>query len=255
MVNLHNKVALITGASRGIGRGCAIEMAKCGADIIVNYRSHPDEAEAVVEAIQTLGRRAIAVGADVADRKAVEAMTRQGIDCFGKIDILVNNAAMSIRRPFLEIAVEEVARTIDVCMWGVFHCSQVVARRMVERGGGGKILIISSVHAFIPYGNSIAYNTAKAGINNMGYTMATELAQYRINVNVIEPGWTDTPGERNFYSEEQLQEGGKQLPWGRLATIEDIGKAAAFLCSDAADYITGACLRVDGGLWLPRYRS
>ena len=83
--------------------------------------------------------------------------------------------------------------------------------------------------------------------------MATELTQHHINVNVIEPGWTDTPGERNFATEEELQEGGKKLPWGRLGTIEDIGQAAAFLCSDAADYITGACLKVDGGFWLPRY--
>ena len=180
---------------------------------------------------------------------------QQGLDRFGKIDILVNNAAMSIRRRLLEISVEEVSQTIDVCMWGVFHSSQVAARHMVERGEGGKILIISSVHAFIPFGNSLAYNTAKAGINHMGYTMATELTQHRINVNIIEPGWTDTPGERNFSTEEELQEGGKKLPWGRLGTIEDIGKAAAFLCSDAADYITGACLRVDGGFWLPKYEK
>ena len=253
MIDLHNKVALITGSSRGIGRGCAIEMAKCGADIVLNYRTHPDEAEAVAQAVRQLGRHAITVGADVAEREAVEAMVQQGVDQFGKIDTLVNNAAMSIRKPFLDISVAEVSRTIDVCMWGVFHCSQAVARQMVKRGEGGKILIISSVHAFIPFGNSVAYNTAKAGINNMGYTMATELAQHRINVNVIEPGWTDTPGERNFATDEELQAGGQKLPWGRLGTIEDIGKAAAFLCSDAADYITGACLRVDGGFWLPWY--
>ena len=252
MVDLQGKVALITGSSRGIGRGCAIEMATCGADIVINYRTHPDEAEEVAEIVRGLGRNAITVGSDIADRNAVEAMVQQGIDRFGKIDILVNNAAMSIRKPFLEIPVADVERTIDVCMWGVFHCSQVAARHMVERGEGGKILIISSVHAFIPFGNSVAYNTAKAGINHMGYTMATELTEHRINVNIIEPGWTDTPGERNFATEDELREGGKKLPWGRLGTIEDIGKTAAFLCSDAADYITGACLRVDGGFWLPR---
>ncbi|MCE2396108.1 glucose 1-dehydrogenase [Candidatus Poribacteria bacterium] len=252
MVDLHGKVALITGSSRGIGRGCAVEMATCGADIVINYRTHPDEAAEVAEIVRGLGRNALTVGADIADRDAVETMVQQGIDQFGKIDILVNNAAMSIRKPFLEIPVADVERTIDVCMWGVFHCSQVAARHMVERGEGGKILIISSVHAFIPFGNSVAYNTAKAGINHMGYTMATELTEHRINVNVIEPGWTDTPGERNFATEEELREGGKKLPWGRLGTIEDIGKTAAFLCSDAADYITGACLRVDGGFWLPR---
>ena len=253
MINLQNKVALITGASRGIGRGCAIEMAGCGADIVINYRTHPEEAEQVAEAVQHAGRQAITVAADVADRESVEAMVQQGIDHFGKIDILVNNAATSIRKPFLETSVAEVSRTIDVCMWGVFHPSQLVARHMVERGEGGKILIISSVHAFIPFGDSVAYNTAKAGINNMGYTIATELTQHHINVNVIEPGWTDTPGERNYFTEEELQEDGAKLPWGRLGTIEDIGKAAAYLCSDAADYITGACLRVDGGFWLPRY--
>ena len=252
MVDLQGKVALITGSSRGIGRGCAIEMATCGADIVINYRTHPDEAEEVAEIVRGLGRNAMTVGADIADRDAVETMVQQGIDRFGKIDLLVNNAAMSIRKPFLEIPVADVSRTIDVCMWGVFHCSQVAARHMAERGKGGKILIISSVHAFIPFARSVAYNTAKAGINHMGYTMATELTEHRINVNVIEPGWTDTPGERNFATEEELKEGGKKLPWGRLGTIEDIGKAAAFLCSDAADYITGACLRVDGGFWLPR---
>ena len=252
MVDLQGKVALITGSSRGIGRGCAIEMATCGADIVINYRTHPDEAEEVAEIVRGLGRDAFTVGADIADRDAVEAMVQQGVDRFGKIDILVNNAAMSIRKPFLEIPVADVSRTIDVCMWGVFHCSQVAARHMAERGEGGKILIISSVHAFIPFGNSVAYNTAKAGINHMGYTMATELTEHRINVNIIEPGWTDTPGERNFATEEELREGGEKLPWGRLGTIEDIGKTAVFLCSDAADYITGACLRVDGGFWLPR---
>ena len=252
MISLQDKIALITGSSRGIGRGCAIEMAKCGADIVINYRTHPDEGEEVAEAVRQLGRSAITVGADIANREAVESMMEKAIDQFGKIDIMVNNAAMSIRKPFLEIPVADVARTIDVCMWGVFHCSQVAAQRMVERSEGGKILIISSVHAFIPFAQSVAYNTAKAGINHMGYTMATELTQHRINVNIIEPGWTDTPGEQKFATEEELQEGGKQLPWGRLGTIEDIGKAAAFLCSDTADYITGACLRVDGGFWLPR---
>ena len=169
MIDLHNKVALITGSSRGIGRGCAIEMARCGADIVINYRTHPGEAEEVAEVVRQFGRDVITVGADVSNRGAVEMMVQQGIDRFGKIDILVNNAAMSIRKPFLEISVAEVSRTIDVCMWSVFHCSQVVARHMVERNEGGKILMISSVHAFIPFGDSVAYNTAKAGINNMGY--------------------------------------------------------------------------------------
>jgi glucose 1-dehydrogenase len=122
---------------------------------------------------------------------------------------------------------------------------------MVRQGEGGKIVNISSVHAFIPFPRSTAYNTAKAGINHMGHTIAAELIRHRINVNTIEPGWIDTPGERQYATDEEIREGGSRLPWGRLGTIEDIGQAAAFLCSPAADYITGAVLRVDGGFWLP----
>lgn len=253
MIDLQGKVAFVTGGARGIGRGCALEMAKCGADIVLYDMGNREAAEETVDMIRQVGREAIVAVGDVTDRNAVEAGVQQSLDRFGKIDILVNNAGSSIRNPFLELSVEDAAKTIDVCMWGVFHCSQIVARHMVARGGGGKILIISSVHAFLPFGNSVAYNTAKAGIINMGNTIATELAGHRINVNVIEPGWTDTPGERNYSTVEEQREGAKQLPWGRLGTIEDIGKAAAFLCSDAADYITGATLRVDGGYWLPRY--
>ena len=253
MIDLQNRVAFITGGARGIGRGCALEMAKCGADIVIYDKGNREAAAETVEMIRQVGGEAIIVVGDVTDRNAVEAGVKQSIDRFGKIDILVNNAGSSIRNPFLELSAEDAAQTIDVCMWGVFHCTQIVARHMVARGGGGKILIISSVHAFIPFGNSVPYNTAKAGIINMGNTIATELAQHRINVNVIEPGWTDTPGERNYSTLEEQREGAKKLPWGRLGTIEDIGKAAAFLCSDAADYITGATLRVDGGYWLPRY--
>ena len=252
MVNLENKVAIVAGSSRGIGRGCAIEMAKVGADVVVTYRTHPEEAQEAAEIIRQMGREALVVELDIADRQAVENMVQATLDKFGKINILVNNAAVTIRKPFLEMPVEDMAHVLNVSLWGVFHCSQAAARVMVKQGQGGNIIIISSIHAVIPYANSLPYNTAKAGINNMGYTMATELAPYRINVNVIEPGWIDTPGERKLATEEELKAEGEKIPWGRLGAIEDIGKAAAFLASDAADYITGACLRVDGGFWLPR---
>jgi glucose 1-dehydrogenase len=251
-MKLTDRVALVTGASRGIGRGCALELARAGADVVVNYRSHADEAEAVVQEIRGIGRRAISYGADVGDRAAVDGMVAAALAEFGRIDILVNNAAYSIRKPFIDYTEAEFAEVLQVAMWSVFHCSQAVARHMVERGGGGKILVISSIHAFIPFPNSSPYNTAKAGINHMAYTLAGELAPHRINVNVIEPGWTDTPGERRYYSEEQLRAAGQQLPWGRLGHPEEIGKAAVFLASDDADYITGANLRVDGGIWLKR---
>jgi glucose 1-dehydrogenase len=251
-MKLANRVALVTGASRGIGRGCALELARAGADVLVNYRTHPDEAEAVVAEIRAMGRRALAHGADVGSRPEVDRMVAAALSEFGRIDILVNNAAYSIRKPFLDYTEDEFAEVMRVAFWSVVHCTQAVGRHMVARGGGGKIIVISSVHAFLPFPNSSPYNAAKAGINHLAYSLAGELAPHHINVNVIEPGWTDTPGERRYYSEEELKTAGQKLPWGRLAQPEEIGKAAAFLASDDADYITGASLRVDGGIWIQR---
>jgi glucose 1-dehydrogenase len=250
--DLPGKVALVTGASRGIGRGCAIELARAGARVTVNYDSHEDEARDTAAEIERLGSEAMIYGASVADRPAVDAMVAATVERFGRLDIVVANAARSVRRPFLELTPQDVADTWAVSLWGVFHAAQAGARVIARQGEGGKIVVISSVLSFIPFANSLPYNTAKAGINQMAYTMAAELTGHRINVNVIEPGWTDTPGERAFLSEAELQAAAGELPWGRLATIEDVGRACAFLCSSAADYITGACLRVDGGYWLPR---
>ncbi len=247
MIDLTGKVALITGSSRGIGRGCALEMARAGADIAVNYRSQQAAAEEVADAVRAMGRRAVVIGSDVSVREQVDDMVAATVDQLGKVDIAVCNAARSHRAPFLELTVEQVQETLDVTLWGVFHVAQSCARQMVARGQGGAILFISSVHAFLPVPESMPYNTAKAGINHMASTIANELSSQRIRVNVIEPGWIDTPGERKYASEEELAEKGKQLPWGRLGSIEDMGKAATYLCSDAADYVTGSVLRADGG--------
>ena len=250
MIDLKGKVALITGSSRGIGKGCAIEMAKAGADIAINYYSHAEDAEEVATQIRALGRQALTWQADVADRQAVEEMVAGVAAHLGHLDILVCNAYYSKREPFLEIGMEGMRRTLEVSLWGAFHAAQLGARQMVRQGKGGAILFISSVHAFIPVPTALAYNTAKAGMNHMAATIAAELLGHHIRANVIEPGWIDTPGERQFATEEQIREGGKKLPWGRMGTIEDLGKAATFLCSDAADYITGEVMKVDGGLWL-----
>ena len=247
MIDLKDKVALITGSSRGIGRGCALEMARQGANIIVNYHSHPEDAEEVAGQVRNLGQEVLVCGADVSQRPAVDRMVEEAIGRFGHLDILVCNSYYSRREPFLELSIEGMQRTLDVSLWGVFHAAQAGARQMKAQGNGGSILFISSVLARIPKPTSLAYNTAKAGIEHMAATIAAELAADRIRVNVIEPGWTDTPGERQFATEEELQEEGQKLPWGRLGTSEEIGKAATFLCSDAADYITGAVLKVDGG--------
>jgi glucose 1-dehydrogenase len=254
MKRLKGKVALVTGASRGIGRGIALCLAAEGADVVVNYRSHPGEAQEVVAAITAMGGRVLAWQADVADRDAVAGMIAAAVAAFGRLDIAVANAATSIREPVLEAAWEHVQQVIEVSQFGVFHTCQLAARQMVAQAQagecGGKIVIISSILEEIPAPGSAAYNMAKAAINHLGRTMAAELAGHHINVNMVNPGWIDTPGERRFSSEEQLREGGRRIPWGRLGTPEDIGRAVAFLASDDADYITGAMLRVDGGFVL-----
>jgi len=250
-VKLAGKTAIVTGASRGIGRATALELARHGADVTVNYAAGAGPAAEVVREIEALGRRAIAFQADVAQRPAVDEMVRETVAAFGQLDILVNNAAFSIRKLFLELEAAEVERTWAVCQWGVFHASQAAARQMVRQGRGGNIVVVSSVHSFRPYPGGTAYNAAKAAVNQMAFTWAAELVPHGIRVNVIEPGWTDTPGERRYYSEERLREGAAEVPMGRLARPEEIAKGVLFLVSEEdSSYATGSCLRMDGGFAL-----
>lgn len=247
---LSGKFALVTGAARGIGRGCALELARAGADVAVNDLHASDEAAAVVAGIESLGRRAVLLPGDAFDHASCGEITARAVESLGRLDILVSNPAFSRRGDFLDYPAATFDAVIKGTLYGGFAISQHVARHMVQRGGGGKILFISSVHALMPYARSVAYNAAKAGLNHMARTIAGELARHRINVNVIEPGWIDTPGEHAAFGDDYLRQEGARLPWGRLGTPADIGKAAVFLASDDADYITGSSLVVDGGYLL-----
>lgn len=248
------KTALITGGSQGIGRGIALSLAAEGCAIVVNYRSNLDEAKAAATMIEQLGSEALIVQADTSDREAVKHMFAQAIDHFGRIDIVVANAAYSVRETVVEAVWDNVLKTIEVSQFGVFHTCQFAAQHMVsqELTGKcrGKIIIISSILAEAAPPANAAYNMTKAAINHLGATLAAELAKSRINVNMINPGWIDTPGERKYATEEELIAGAKRIPWERLGTPEDIGKAVAYLASDDADYVTGATLRIDGGFLL-----
>lgn len=239
-MKLAGKTAIVTGGARGIGAAIAAAFMREGARVTTfDLRESESRSESVMHVV-----------GDVADRNAVESMINRTANEFGSLDIVVNNAAYSSRAPLLEMTVEDVGRTWDVGMWGVFHVTQLAARQMVDQGHGGSIIQISSVHASRPYPNAAAYNAAKAAVNHMSATWALELSSYGIRVNMIEPGWIDTPGERAFLTEEQIRASAVKLPFGRLGTPEEIAQGAVFLASDDASYVTGAVLRIDGAFAL-----
>ena len=249
---LIGKVALVTGAARGIGRGCALELARQGADLLINDRESSPELAEVVDIASELGRRVSTVIADVFQPDMAEEMVADGVAALGRIDILVSNPAFSRRGRFLDYSAEDFQRTIAGTLSSGFFISQPVARQMVQQGDGGSIIFISSVQAEMPAAGCFAYSAAKAGLNQLTRSLAVELCPHRIRVNAIEPGWIDTAGERRVFSDAVVETAGSLLPWGRIGVPADIGHAAAFLASPQADYLTGAILPVDG---LFRYKD
>ncbi len=250
-MKLLGKNALVTGSSRGIGRGCAIELARAGANVAINYFSNRDEAESLAREIEALGRKAVIFQGDVSQQEVIERMIDETAQALGSLDLFVSNAVYSDREPMLKANLDGFRRTIDVCMWGAFYGVRAAALKMVAQGQGGAMAVISSPHAVIAIPTAMAYNMAKAAIDHMARTAAIELAPHRIRINIIHPGWIDTPGERKFFTEEQLAEGARKLPFGRLGQPEEIGKAVAFALSDDAAYMTGSTLLIEGGVSLP----
>lgn len=254
-MNLKGKTALVTGAAQGIGKGCAIALARAGAGLILNDRPGSPVLAATVDELRALGVPVHPVEMDVFSRAGCESLVAEALRLAGGIDILVSNPAFSRRGDFLTYDPDLLDRTFEGTFKAGFHLSQLTARHMVERGRGGKIVFISSVQARMPFARCAPYGAAKAALNMLTQTLAVELCAHRINVNVIEPGWIDTPNEHVTFSDEVLEAEGKKLPWGRLGTPDDIGHAAAFLCSPAADYITGVILPVDGGFRFKHLRA
>ena len=248
---LDGKRAVVSGSSRGIGRGIAVELAKAGADVVVNYRSHGDEADEVIKECEAAGAKAFKVAADLAVQSEVESLIDQACELLGGLDIVVSNAAYSDRHLMLESDMDEFRKTIDISMWGAFYLVRAGAAKLVDAGSGGNIVVISSPHAHMAMPGAMAYNMAKAANDQMARTVACELAPHRIRCNIIHPGWTDTPGERKFFTEETLKTESAKLPWGRLGKTSEIGRGVVFLCDPASEYLTGSTLTIDGGIQLP----
>jgi glucose 1-dehydrogenase len=255
---LAGQKALVTGASSGIGRAVALALGDAGADVVVNYLSGDDEAEAVVGAINEKGSSAIAIRADVSQEGQVQAMFARMLERFGTIDILVNNAGLQKDARFEEMTLQQWNTVIGVNLTGQFLCAREAVREFKRRGvrpeiscAAGKIVCMSSVHDRIPWAGHVNYAASKGGVMLMMQSIAQEVAPYRIRVNSVSPGAIRTPINRPAWeTPKAYAELMKLIPYNRIGEPEDVARVAVWLASDEADYITGATLYVDGGMTL-----
>jgi NAD(P)-dependent dehydrogenase (short-subunit alcohol dehydrogenase family) len=244
MGKLDGRVALITGSGRNIGRGVALRLAAEGADIVVNARSDAAEAEAVAEEVRALGRAALPVLADVSDREQVEAMVAKANERFGKVDILINAAAIRPHKPFLELSQTEWEAVRGVILDGAFYCTQTVLRSMVANGFGRVVFFVGD-GAWSGGAERAHVSAAKMGLVGMCRALATEFAPQDIRFNVISPGRIDTTRDATWYPRPMNLTG--DIPLGRLGRPDDIADACLFLVSDDSRWMTGQTMHVNGG--------
>ena len=244
-MRLPGRIAAITGGALGIGRATALTFAEEGASVALGD-IQVEPAEAVAQEIRARGGRAIAVGLDVGDAAAVQAFVDRVVAEFGRLDIMFANAGIAHSAPFLEHPEAQWHRVLRVNLTGVFLCCQVAARQMVKQGGGGRIITTASINGFRGVENLVGYNAAKAGVIEMTRTMAVELAQHRIAVNAIAPAQIDTRLTRTL-PESARRRRVERIPMARFGEPDEVARAALFLASDDASYVTGHTLAVDGG--------
>ncbi len=246
-MRLKDKVALVTGSSRGVGRAVALRFAKEGARIVVNYTSNEKAANEVVDEAKSMGSEAIAVKADVARKSEAEHLVQSGIDTFGSLDILVNNAGFTRPAMMIKMTEEQWDQVVDIHLKGAFLCSQAAGRQMKEQKSG-KIINVMSVAGLVGTVGQINYSAAKGGILSMTKSIARELARYNICANVISLGIVATDMTEKIRSDEKLKEiYMNRILLKRFAEADDISPAFVFLASDESNYITGQLLCVDGG--------
>lgn len=242
------KVALVTGSSRGIGKACAIRLAEKGFDIVINYNSSKEAADKVKEEITDLGGRAIAVQADTSDLKQVQDMFRTAFKEFGRLDVLVNNAGVVNDAYLLMLSAESLQKSLDVNIRGYFNCAQQAALKMMKNKSG-RIINISSVSSVHSLAGQSVYSATKGAVNSMTSTLAKELAPYGIQVNAVAPGFVETEMIGSI-PEEKLNEYLNAIPMKRLADPKEIAEAVSLLADGSLSYMTGQVLILDGGLSL-----
>ena len=257
-VVLDRQPALVTGANSGIGRAVALGLAASGADVVVNYVSEPAAAEEVTHEIQACGRKAIAIKADVGNEEEVRSMFTRAIDHFGTLHIVVNNAGLQQDAPFHDMTMEQWNKVLRVNLTGQFLCAREAVREFKRRGvitdisaAAGKLVCMSSVHQEIPWAGHVNYAASKGGVMQMMRSIAQEVAPLGIRVNGVAPGAIRTPINRTAWeTKEQYERLMTLVPYKRIGEPDDIAQAVAWLVSDAADYVTGATLFIDGGMTL-----
>lgn len=249
LFDLTGRVAIVTGAARGLGKALAEGLAKQGARVALGDLN-AEGVRATAEGITAAGGEAVSTSVDVADADSAEALVGLAVERFGRVDVLVNNAAIDIIEPIGQVSAEGWNRVVDVDMKGVLNMSQSAIRRMIAQGGGGSIISISSIAAIVGIPGLSSYSAAKGGVNLLTRVMAVELAQHNIRVNAIAPGYLENIMEgakaehANPATEDRIR---NRTPLGRRARLSELVGPVVFLASDAASYVTGAVLMVDGG--------
>ena len=248
MQRFEGKVAIVTGASRGIGRGIALRLAQEGARVVINHRNSPEEAAETAQLIQAIGNgEALVIQADVSQFDEAQRLAKETVEAFGQIDILVNNAGTTRDTLIMMMKEEQWDTVIDTNLKSVFNCCKAAARPMVKRKYG-RIINISSVSGLAGQAGQTNYAASKAAVVGFSKSLAKELGSRNITVNVVAPGFVHTALTADILTEDNTRMAIEATPLGRLGTAEDVGAAVAFLASDEASFVTGQVLSVDGGL-------
>src|SRR3954447_2755499 len=248
-MSLHGKVAIVTGGNSGIGKAIVLALAGHGANLVIDYVCDPEATEELERQVVALGDKAIGCDADVSKIAELQQLVKAAVEAFGRVDVMVNNAGIETRTSVLDTTEDQYDKVLDINLKSAFFGTQLAAQQMIEQGGGGRIINISSVHEDWPMPDNTAYCLSKGGMRMLTRTAAVELAPHNITVVGVGPGAVDTPINKETVADPaKLKVLDAAIPLGRLAEPSEIADGVAFLASDAASYVTATTIFVDGGI-------